>query len=77
MNPFTGKETHLPKVIDLLPCTFIKTWLKVLGFQAFIHFGVNRCYTSGNPNNANGIENPQNVEITLERVRKNTCKTSE
>lgn len=40
MNPFTGKEAYLPKFIDLLPCTLIKTWLQVSGFQAFLNFGV-------------------------------------
>lgn len=77
MNPFTGNEAHLPKVIDLLPSTLIKTRLHVPRFQAFIHLGVNRGYISGNPNNGNGIEKSQNVEIILERVRKGTCKTSE
>lgn len=29
---------------------------------------------SDNPNNGNGIADPKNVEITLERVRKNTVR---
>lgn len=32
---------------------------------------------SGNPNNGNVFEDPKNVEITLERVRKSACKISE